>query len=245
MRRGLLAVGLVLAVMGALASVPAFLGLALGHTALGSGDSEPGSVVPGGSPGAALERVDFESPDGYAMTLPGGWTSSSMEAIQEQLLMSVLHSSNAEVADLIDGVLGGTGADISMIGGDIRALSSTAVPPNVSVLTEAADGQTLDAASTRIGNLLRTMEGVSGTIHRTTTTLGGGLAYRLDWVLRPATAGTQGAAPPVSLQTYVATVGSRVAMVTFAATSAMLPGHQAVFDGIRDSFRVNEDPTGL
>jgi hypothetical protein len=211
---------------------------------IGSGSVDAGaSVTPGTpSPSAAPQPFPFQSSDGYGMTLPGGWTSASMEALQEQLLLSVLRSSNPDVAHLVDGVLGVTHADISMVGGDIRGISSAGVPPNVSVLTQSAEGQSLSVVTMRISGLLGAMDGVSGSVRHSDTTLAGQPASRLDWTMRPATAGTQSSARDVTLQTYLVLDRGNVIILTVAGNTADGIRNQPVFDGIVSSFQLYQAP---
>jgi hypothetical protein len=245
MRRGLLAVGLVIVVMAALVSIPTFLGLALGHSLTESGSPGASAGVTPPAPGSSAQPqpFPFQSSDGYGMTLPGGWTSASMEVLQEQLLLSVLRSSNPDVARLVDGVLTATGADISMVGGDIRELSSSPVPPNVSVLTEPVNGESLSAVSQRIAGLLGAMDGVSGPPTNTEALLGGLPATRLDWTMKPATAGTQSLARDATLQTYLTISGGRLVIVTLAGNTADHAANRKLFDAIVASFRFVQPPT--
>jgi hypothetical protein len=165
-----------------------------------------------------------------------------MEPLQEQLLLSVLRSSNPDVAELVDGVLTATGADISMVGGDIRAISHSTVPPNVSVLTEATAGEPLDVVSERITRLLGGLDGVSGSVQQTDARLGGLPATRLDWSMRPATAGTQTLARDVSLQTWVSIGSGRIVIVTLAGNTADVAVNRQLFDGIVASFQFIQGP---
>jgi hypothetical protein len=244
MRRGLLAVGLVIAVLAALASISVFLGPALGHSVTGSGSpAASASTAPASpSPSTQPQPFSFQSADGYGMTLPGGWTSASMEPLQEQLLLSVLRSSNPDVGKLVDGVLTATGADISMVGGDIRGLSSTGVPPNVSVLTEPANGESLSALTQRISGLLGAMDGVTRPVQHADTTLAGLPAGRLDWSMQPATATTQTSASDVTLATYVVVNSDRLVIVTLAGDASDHEINQPRFDGIVSSFQFYQGP---
>lgn len=245
MRRGLLAVGLVIAVMAALVSVPAFLGLALGHTSTGPDNPFPSTAARLSSPSVEppLAPVTFQSADGYRLSLPGGWTASAMDPLQEELLLSVLRNSDSQVAGLIDSILKATGGDISMVGGDIRGISSSPIPPNVSVLTHPAGTDTLTTAAARISSLLSSVEGVTTPLVAADSTLGGASARRLDWTLRQHTAGTQGAAPAATLTTYVVVAQDRVVVVTLGADSAALNTTRPFLEAIVASFHFEASTT--
>jgi hypothetical protein len=237
-RRGLLGVGLVVAVMVALASIPAFLGLALGHTL----DETPASSTASAGASESLPPVPFRSGDGYSLTLPGTWTASSIDPLQQEVLINVLRNSEPEIAELVDTLRSVDEADISMVGGDTGQLGHTSVPTNVSVLTAPNQPGFLPLSGDRIALTIQGVSGVAGPVERTNVSLGGQPAQRLDWTLRPQTAGSVGAPTEVALTTYVLNAHDQTVILTVAVNRTLQPTDQVTLDAIVSSFRVESTP---
>ena len=91
-----------------------------------------------------------------------------------------------------------------MVGGDMHAVSSSASPPNVTVLQDP-ETTTLAKAVAQVTAALGAARETTG-VRVSSTTISGKHATRITWLLRAPGAGTatpSGAPPSATLSTYV------------------------------------------
>src|SRR4051794_28471056 len=216
--RHLLAVGLVVIGMVAIIAASAFVGVFLGTSAADSDSVGAGRF---GHPIAA-GATRFHSSDGYSFLLPAGWSASEIDAVRNELLMNALHASDSSTATLVDRVLAITHGRISMVGGDMHAVSTSAAPPNVTVVQDA-ETTTLSKAVAQVTAALGAARETTG-IRVTSTTIGGKHATKITWSLSRQGGGSapaSSAPPSATLATYIfqGPKGPRVLTVGRAADS--------------------------
>lgn len=234
MRRGLLGILIACFVVATFAWGPTILGLQ--PSPLPGSTADP-TADPTASPSPS-RTVDatplaFFSSDGYTVTLPPGWTASAVGRAQQGILLELLRGSNADLADLVGEILDLSGGEVSMVGGDLGALSHGGVPPNVSVLIEPNGGQSGDVLMAATEQLIRRIPGQTGNVARTRVTLGGLPAERFEYSVRLSTGLDQ-----VRLETYTFARGSSTYLITCASSVERFPEQQAMFDGIVKSFHL-------
>src|SRR3954469_8621786 len=164
--RHLLAVGLVVVGVFAIIAASAFVGVSLGTSAADSDSVGAGRF---GHPIAA-GASRFHSSDGYSFLLPAGWSASEIAAVRNELRMNALHASDSSTATLVDRVLAVTHGRISMAGGDMHAVSTSAAPPNVTVVQDP-ETTTLSKAVAQVTAALGAARETTG-IRVTSTTIG-------------------------------------------------------------------------
>ena len=198
--RHLLAVGLVVIGMVAIIAASAFVGVSLGTSAADSDSVGAGRF---GHPIAA-GGTRFHSSDGYSFVLPAGWSASEIDVVRNELLMNALHASDSSTATLVDRVLAVTHGRISMVGGDMHAVSGSVAPPNVTVLQDP-ETTTLAKAVAQVTAALGAARETSG-IRVSATTIGGKHATRITWLLSRPGAGSalpSATSPRATLATYI------------------------------------------
>jgi len=235
MRRGFYGLVLVLVVVATFAWGPTILGL----STVPSPDPGPAATsdppptqIPSPSPTLNATPLGFASIDGYGVTLPAGWTASSVGREEQGMLLDLLKGSNPDLAALVHGILEATGAEVSMVGGDIHSLSQGGVPPNVSVLVEPATGVTLDDAAANTARLIAGLRGVNAPISQSHMSLPAIDTVRFEYTVQRASAAT-----PIRLQTYVATRGTRIFLISCATSPDRFEGQRSFFDEFIRSFR--------
>ncbi len=240
MRRGFYALVLLTLVVATFALGPAILGLSSGPspgvTPADIGDP-PATVVPtpvlASMPVPDPTPLGFASSDGYSVTLPAGWSASSIGRAEQGVLLDLVGGPNPDLADLVRDVLGRTGAEVSMVGGDIRSLAEGGVPPNVSVLIAPAGGSTLDLVAGQTGAVIARLKGVTGPVDRNVVPLPATESIRFDFMVERSAGAT-----PIRVQTYVVTHGSRMYLISCATSPDRFPAVQASFDAFARSFQL-------
>lgn len=241
MRRGFYALVLLTLVVATFALGPAILGLSAGPspevTPAGTGDPP---AIAAASPLLASMPIpdptpmDFASSDGYSVTLPAGWSASSIGRAEQSVLLNLVGGPNPDLADLVRDVLGRTGAEVSMVGGDIRSLADGGVPPNVSVLIAPAGSSTLDSVAGQTEAVIARLKGVTGPVDMNRMPLPAIDSIRFDFLVERSAGAT-----PIRVQTYVVTHGSRTYLISCATSPDRFPAVQASFDAFVRSFHLD------
>jgi hypothetical protein len=237
--RHLLAVGLVVIGMVAIIAASAFVGVSLGTSAADSDSVGAGRF---GHPIAA-GGTRFHSSDGYSFLLPAGWSASEIDAVRNELLMNALHASDSSAATLVDRVLAITHGRISMVGGDMHAVSNSASPPNVTVLQDP-ETTTLPKAVAQVTAALGAAREATG-VRVSSATVGGRHATRITWLLArpssgPATA--SGAPPTATLSTYVFQGNKGPLVLTVSRASAATNWQASLEESLVRSFTLEALP---
>jgi hypothetical protein len=191
----------------------------------------PPTPTPSPSPTVAPTSFVFTSNDGYAMTIPAGWTATAVGPDDIGLLLSVLGASNPDLANLVRSILDLTHARASMVGGDLRDASAK-VPPNVTVLIQSSGGLPLELVGTVVEQLVNRVPGITGSAAKAKVNLPSGDAIRLDYQVQPS-----GGGGLISLRTFVILNGSQAFLVTFTAASDRFSDQQPIFDEMVNSLR--------
>ncbi len=237
--RHLLAVGLVVVGLVAIIAASAFVGVSLGTSAADSDSVGAGRF---GHPIAA-GGTRFHSSDGYSFLLPAGWSASEIDAVRNELLMNALHASDSSTATLVDRVLAITHGRISMAGGDMRALSSSSSPPNVTVLQDP-DSTTFAKAVAQVTAALGAAREATG-IRVSSATIAGKHATRINWTLARSSSGTaaatpSGAAPSAVLSTYVFQGTKGMLVLTVGRASGSTSWQASLEDRLVKSFTLEK-----
>jgi len=231
-RRALVIPVLVMAGLATLATGQAILGLT----------GPPPSFLPVDPPAAASgssidphpapTAFEFRSSDGYTLTVPDGWTASSVSGQEQAVLVDVIEGSNPDLADLIREALDRTGATVSMVGGNITALSDQGVPPHVTILRMPIPDGRLEAAAASAQSVIASIANVTVTEPASAISLPSGRAMRFAWVVR-----ARGTRPAVRLETYVIQQGTTAYLLTCGAAEERFGAERATFDRLLRSFR--------
>jgi hypothetical protein len=164
------------------------------------------------------------------MTMPAGWTATAIGPNEIGLLLTLLGTSNPDLADLVRNILDITQAQASMVGGDLREASGS-VPPNVTVLIQPSGGLPLDFVGPIVEQLVKRIPGVVGSTSRVKVGLPSGDAIRVDYQVQP------GNGALTTLRTFVIVRGSQTFLVTFGAASDRFADQEPTFNGMIDSLR--------
>jgi hypothetical protein len=173
----------------------------------------------------------FSSPDGYSLTLPGGWTATALGPNDVEPLLSLLGASNPDLGNLVRNILNLTHARASMVGGNLRD-TSAAVPPNVTVLIQPSGGLPLDFVGPIVQQLVKQIPGVTGNPTRDKVSLPSGDAIRMDYQVQP-----DGGGALIGLRTYVIVRGSQTFLFTFTASADHVADQGPTFDQIIGSLQ--------
>jgi hypothetical protein len=185
---------------------------------------------PGTSPAPEATPAFFASNDGYAMTIPAGWTAARVSPDETGLVLDLLGRSDPVLGDLARSAIEQAGAWVSMVGGDLSANTDGQVPPGVVVLVLPSVGTSDDATEELVLTLIEAVAVDGGPARKVVGTPAGD-AHRFQFSVTGDLVG------PVTIRAFLYSEGSDAVVVAFASAAATWSQVDDVFSSMIRSLR--------
>jgi hypothetical protein len=174
----------------------------------------PASPDPGelSSPGAVSTPAFFSSNDGYAMTIPAGWTAARVSPEETSLALDLLGATDPALGALARSAVEQAGAWVSMVGGDL-SVADGGMPPGVVVLVLPTVGTSDDATEVLVDGLINNAPLDGRPLHKVIGTPAGD-AHRWQFTV------TGDAVGSVTIRAFLFSDGPDAVVVAFASPAA-------------------------
>lgn len=168
-------------------------------------------------------------PDGYAMTLPPGWSGAALDDAQLSQLVDAVSLASPDLAQRIEGVLDATNSRVSAVAGDPGAIDD--LPPLLIVLAEPTEDQQAHAVKSLVKDQISSLPGLSGGPFRDDVTLPTARGVRFDFSLEDPDLGS------IQVRSYLFRFGADAYLVCFVASEDDFEDAEAIFEAIAASLR--------
>jgi hypothetical protein len=191
--------------------------------------SDTGPASDGTQTGAASPAW-WPHPDGYAMTLPAGWTGVIVNRAQSGRLTDAVDVTLPGVAERIEAVLGTTKSRVTAVAVDVSG--EGAVSPLLIVVAQPTDGKRAHGVKTRVLEQISNLPGIQGIPGRHDVRLPAGSGVRFEYSIVDPDLGT------LRVYSYLFRFGSQAYLVNFVASQdAFDSDAEQLFESIAESLR--------
>lgn len=188
------------------------------------GDTD-GAVPPEGGD----EPVWWPHPDGYAMTLPAGWSGVAVSRPQADRLIDAVAATHDGAAERIRVVLADTRSRVSAVAADTTAPQTLA--PLLLVVAQPTEGRRAHGVKTRVQEQISELPGIQGVPARTDVRLPAGSGVKFEYLIIDADLGA------IRVSSYLFRFGSQAYLVSFVAAAGEFDEAEPIFEAIAASLR--------
>lgn len=197
-----------------------------GATTPSAADELPGDGE--GQPGAS--QTWWTHPDGYAMSLPAGWSGVALTTTQTDRFIAAIAASYPGLADRISGVLEATKSRVSAVAADSTAQGD--MTPMMLIVAQSTEGRKARGVKTRVYEEIAALPGIQGNPARYDVRLPAGSGVRFEYTIVDPDLGN------LQVFSYLFRFGSQAYLVNFVASSDTFNDDvELEFDSIAQSLR--------
>ena len=178
---------------------------------------------------AASSPTTWWHPDGYTLSVPGGWSIMAVGRAQEDQFLDAVEGSHPGVAERMSGVLAGTRARVSAIAADMSLDAD--LSPVMIILAQPTNGERVRAVKTRVRQQISDLPGRSGTVLKNDVHFPAASGAQFDYSLEDADLGQ------LRVRSYLFRYLSQAYLVSFVASADEFEAAESVFAAMAMSLR--------